>query len=122
MHTTTEGELEAANSELAARDQMLDEQRVEIEALRAHERCVEAVRALADGRSYGVARNQYDFGAGFKEEWTITVFPRVVIRVWASAVGPTADAALDDLRAKLATTPEPQPETPATEPDALETF
>lgn len=119
MHTTIEGELDNANSELAARDQLIDEQRAEIEALRSHDRLVEAVRALADGRSYGVVRNQYDFGAGFKDKWTITVFPRDVIRVWVSAGGPTADAALEDLRQKLATTPEPQPEAPT---EALQPF
>lgn len=35
MHTTIEGELDNANSELAARDQLIDEQQAEIEALKA---------------------------------------------------------------------------------------
>lgn len=104
-----------------AREQQIAELIAQVEALRVHDRCVDAVQTLANGRSFYVDRSLSRHArSGPGESWTLTVYIRSANAVWAQAYGPTAAQALDDLRARLAETPEPTPK--PEESDSLYAF
>lgn len=113
------GQLDDALGEIAQRDQLIDEQRVELDALRAQERLIEQVAALVGERGFSVDRSVRRYAAdgcgSDHETWSICVHIRgghpVLVSVFSE---PDPDAALEALRAQLpeALANEPTPASP----------